>query len=483
MYAVAGVTAILYLILGFLSRKETVADTGQKVLRPFQRMGMFLYKRACICRLPVFSSRQVARDLERLHPGENVQCLCADYYVKKLGLSLLLFLVGTLLGTALCAKTQSERLLDHTGSVARGSYREKERELEVMATVGEEAEEYTFHVNVGVRALLEEQLRELYPSFLQELLAEAAGSNPSLLSVTEDLSLVESLEGYPFSVEWESGNPALVGSDGGVTEVEEAVDTTVTAEISYEDWSRQEEIPIRLLPPDLSPRERLRRELEDLLALSEKESRGDAVWTLPDRLNGEKIVWTQVLQDDSLSLWGAIFAAAVLTYFLADRDLRDKQERRRQQLKREYPDLVQMLALYLGAGMTVRGTFSKIAGEYEQGRAKGKGENHACEEMVYTCRELQAGISEGAAYERFGRRTGLQEYIRLGTLLQQNLKKGNSALLIRLREEADKSSLERIQHSRKLGEEAVTKLLLPMVMMLLVVMVMIMLPAFSSTVM
>jgi len=93
---------------------------------------------------------------------------------------------------------------------------------------------------------------------------------------------------------------------------------------------------------------------------------------------------------------------------------------------------------------------------------------------------LHSGISEGQSYEHFGRRTGLQEYIRLSTLLAQNLKRGNSTLLERLREEVEKSAEERLQQSKRLGEEAGTKLLVPMVLMLAVVMAMIMVPAFSS---
>ena len=50
----------------------------------------------------------------------------------------------------------------------------------------------------------------------------------------------------------------------------------------------------------------------------------------------------------------------------------------------------------------------------------------------------------------------------------------------RLREEADKSAAERLQQSKKLGEEAGTKLLVPMVLMLAVVMAIIMIPAMSN---
>ena len=110
----------------------------------------------------------------------------------------------------------------------------------------------------------------------------------------------------------------------------------------------------------------------------------------------------------------------------------------------------------------------------------GKELRPAYEEMLYACRELHSGVSEASAYEHFGKRTGLQEYTRLSTLLAQNLKKGNSDLLERLREEAVRAGEEKLQGCKRMGEEAGTKLLVPMVLMLLVVMVMIMIPAFST---
>ena len=64
--------------------------------------------------------------------------------------------------------------------------------------------------------------------------------------------------------------------------------------------------------------------------------------------------------------------------------------------------------------------------------------------------------------------------------MTQNLKKGSASLLPRLHEEAERALMQRIQAGRKLGEEASTKLLIPMVMMLGVVMVMVMLPAFTA---
>ena len=50
------------------------------------------------------------------------------------------------------------------------------------------------------------------------------------------------------------------------------------------------------------------------------------------------------------------------------------------------------------------------------------------EEMGVALREMNSGISEVEAYERFGKRCGVLEYIKFGALLTQNLRKGSRSL-------------------------------------------------------
>ena len=102
------------------------------------------------------------------------------------------------------------------------------------------------------------------------------------------------------------------------------------------------------------------------------------------------------------------------------------------------------------------------------------------EEILLVCRELDNGISEGAAYTNFGKRCRSWHYSKLSTLLVSNIKKGNSELLKALQEEADRSFEERRSIARQMGEEAGTKLLLPMMIMLGVTLVIIMIPAYFS---
>lgn len=159
-------------------------------------------------------------------------------------------------------------------------------------------------------------------------------------------------------------------------------------------------------------------------------------------------------------------SVAVGLYFLTDNDLKKEMDKKMTAWKYQYPDLIHKLVLYLGAGLSIRNAFYRLASQYETVR--------------YANREMEAGVPESVAYEHFGKRTNLQSYVKLATLLNQNLKRGTNTLFMRLEEEALQSAQERIQNGKKLGEEAGTKLLLPMAMMLGIIMLMIMIPAFTG---
>ena len=94
--------------------------------------------------------------------------------------------------------------------------------------------------------------------------------------------------------------------------------------------------------------------------------------------------------------------------------------------------------------------------------------------------EMCSGVPERECYEQFGSRCRLQAYMKLGTLLSQNLRKGTKGLADMLRLEGIHAFEERKALAKRLGEEAGTKLLLPMFFMLAVVMIIIIVPAFLS---
>lgn len=147
----------------------------------------------------------------------------------------------------------------------------------------------------------------------------------------------------------------------------------------------------------------------------------------------------------------------------------------------DYSEIVSKLMIFIGAGMTVSLAWERIALDYEKMKAAGRKETRfAYEELCTTYYHVKSGIPEGRAYRDFGRRTGLGCYLKLSGLLEQNRKTGMKNLKVLLDAEMEDAFEQRKNLAKKLGEEAGTKLLLPLFMMLGVVMVMIMVPALMS---
>jgi Flp pilus assembly protein TadB len=209
--------------------------------------------------------------------------------------------------------------------------------------------------------------------------------------------------------------------------------------------------------------------------------------TLPQTADGKQLTWLHSAENPLPSLLVLTVLLAFCTYLEMDSRIHQKAEKRKAQLMMDYPDLMWKMTMLLGAGLSIKGTFSRISSEYlrekkekEKHRQRKDDDRYVYEEVTYTCYEMENGIPEAEAYERFGKRCQLPEYIRLGSVLSQNLRKGAKGLTALLETEAASSMNERKNHARKIGEQAGTKLLLPMVLMLVIVLVILMVPAFLS---
>jgi hypothetical protein len=477
MYIIALVVTIIYLGLIFLSHREIIDEEIKGIKKIFYRMAAYIYRKACEKNIPLFDKTEVKKDLERLHPGASINQVCRDYYIKKIGLVLIIISAGTIISLLVCVRSVMGGALREDGSVLRGNFDDEARNIRLISSINDTD---VFEIDVQGRKLSQEEIDSLYKEFRDVLAVRMLGENESADNVCKNLDLSESYEDYPFSIDWKSSNLEIVGITGNVSEVETAEEVVLTADITYEENEWIEDFLINVVPEDISGQELERLQIQRLLEISEEESRFEESWILPDEYDGVTLKWREIIDDNSSLIWICLMIVGAAVFFFQDRDLHSELEKKNKAMKREYPDIVQKFVLYMGAGMTIRSTFQKIAAEYEGNPADKTGLHPAYEEILYTYRELQSGVSEPAAYEHFGIRTGIQEYIRFCTLLQQNLKKGSSTLLERLREEADKAAQEKLLNSRRLGEEASTRLLVPMIMMLLVVMLIIIVPAFSS---
>lgn len=370
--------------------------------------------------------------------------------------------------------------------IERNSYGERAETDTYKVEIDGKTEEI-LDIQVAPRSYTEQELQGLYLSATKVLETSFLGQNTSAEHVTEKLSLSDSIEGYPFRIRWEMSRYDVVDSTGKLYQnVIEKVDTenrgvpvTLTAILQYgsKSFSFSEDIVVYAEKEEiLSEKEKL----ENLVADIEDESREEAYVELPEMLDGKKLVWRKVESTKTIPL--LLVGSAVSFFFLyseIQKERKEKQKREKQMLF-DYPEIVSQFTVLISAGMSTKNAWKKIVEDYRKQRARTGRERWAYEEMFYILQEMQSGIPEAECYAHFVERANLMPYMKLGALLLQNLRKGTKGMWAMLEVEACQSLEERKNQVKKLGEEAGTKLLLPMLLMLIVVLLIVMVPAFVS---
>ncbi len=229
----------------------------------------------------------------------------------------------------------------------------------------------------------------------------------------------------------------------------------------------------------------------------EEENREEDTLTLPNKLMGNSVLWKTIKKDSSLSLLLMGILAMVFIPFFMEQKRKEREKQKQEQLLLDYPEIMMKYTLLLSAGMTTYGAWERIVKDYNTRReresfdslrnkrklAKRKSEKakrYAYEEMIITKNEIDLGISESVAYERFGRRCKLLSYLRFSTIIVQNMKKGNKGMIPMLEAESVQALLDRKEQAKRLGERASTKMLMPMMGMLCIVIAILMVPAMMS---
>ena len=474
---------VLMLVLFFLSRDlelpGRIEDTG--ISRVFLKISLCIYR--IFKRKSSFSSEKIRMYLGTLEHRKDTESLETEYFIRKISIVLLMATAGSILSLLMCLSNASGSRVSEEGTVVRNAFGEREYDLDLVASdeTGEELGEY--ELEVRTRGFTPEELADLFTEATEKLEEVILGDNKSFDEVRSDLDLVEELEGYPFDIRWRSDNYEVMHFDGRLIEEnipEKGTPVMLTATFTYGKDRWQYVIYANVLPRILSPSERVFRDIGRLLQAADKDSEVDEAITLPDSYEGRKVIWSEKREDNSPVLLILTLIGGAASFVMKDRELKKSMEERQAQLLGDYPKLVSKLVLYMGAGMTVRNIFAGMAASYVKELEKGGKKSCLGEEILRSSRELMAGESEGVVYERFADRCGISQYTRLSTLLVQNLKKGNSELLALLQEESKKAFDERMDRVRKTGEEAGTKLLMPMVIMLVIVMLIIIIPAYTA---
>lgn len=440
--------------------------------------GSLLYER--IPRLP--GRAGVRQALSVLYPSRSLIGREEAHQIRKLSLSLLALGAGLFLSAA-AAFSGGEGVLPE-GRLIREEAGGEDREVLVRARGQDGKVLGTWPLTLSSRQRTREECEALSDALLEILPDLILGENGGRDRVTGDLVLPRRAEGYPFLIRWQSQDTSLVEENGRVhsEQLEEGGERSLvlTARLTCGDYHREAEIPVTLVrekspaaadPGSLIP---------GLLDQANAGQARDPVLVLPDRAGGEALTWTLVKETPAFPLLALSVLVFALVYMAGDLDLEKAVRARQREMDLAYPGFVSRFSLCLGAGMSIRSVFYRMGEEYRLEKEAGGARKEVMEEVLLVCHALDSGISEQEACLQLARRCRNPSYTRFCSLLAQNLKKGNRVLLDILRLECGQADRQRKDLAIKLGEEASTRLLFPMAILLMVTMVIIMVPAWYS---
>lgn len=171
----------------------------------------------------------------------------------------------------------------------------------------------------------------------------------------------------------------------------------------------------------------------------------------------------------TLLIFGVFFAIAVFYY--VDLQVKDKIEKKEEELLGAFPDVLSKLTLLINAGMIMREAWNKVSTT---------GNGRLYHEMTITVEEINNGVAEITALTNFGTRCGVTEIKKFTATLVQNLTKGNRELVAFLKQQSHESWETKKHLVRRQGEKASSKMMIPIGVMFAGILVMIVVPIFGN---
>ena len=389
--------------------------------------------------------------------------------------------LGIILALAVTFVEKQDTVLTKGNGLERNTYGQGETQQEILVE-GLLAKKVPLAVRIGERRYTKEEAADAIHMAAEELSAQIAGGNESLEQVQSRLELVTWLDKYGISVRWQPDDTELISASGEVFNSgcpESGRETFLTATLKAGEYAEDYIYRVNVLPPGRTQEEKELAAFENFLMEKEEEQKYSEVFILPEEFEGKTLTYSADRGRSSL-MFPLLGILAAILLPLKDRQ-REQEAKKKQecQMMMDYSEILSRLVVFLGAGLPVRKAWAKIVEDYRRTEEKA-GKRAAYEEMAAAYYLMQRGVPEIQAYSEFGNRCRVLPYRKLAGILEQNVKNGSKSLTPVLEAEMEAAFEQRKNLARRLGEEASTKLLLPLFMMLLIVMVMITVPAFLA---
>ena len=331
-------------------------------------------------------------------------------------------------------------------------------------------EDYSYQLKLKEEKPSDKQANELFTQAKKEIDDSFCEKGQSVEKVRGHINMKEAYAQGAVEAEW-----TLSAFDEADDEQGKLISASV--ELSCGEHRQLYDFSFVVFPDELDAGERLIKGINRHID-SEMSKTGTKKLTLPDEVDGVKLSWSQEKSNTAAKI--AMLEVVVIVLLVLEKKEKKKtaQKERNIQLQLEYPEIVSKMAVLMGSGMTVEQAWNRITARYlDERKNNDKNIMPAYEEMLVTEREISDGVTGRKAYAGFAERVKLPCYQKLVRIILQSIHKGSKGVCEMLEKESEDAFDERRLLALKLGEEAGTKMLMPMMIMMAIVIAIVIAPA------
>ena len=386
----------------------------------------------------------------------------------------MILIAGVMLSVGLGVSAYRESKLPGNHELSKNQAGEGAYEQELIAISGDKR--IPLKVTVEEKLLTQIEAEEELKKAILVLNNVLKATNEDLKTILNPICFADIVPGTAVEVTWTERAEDYFYSDGSFREdleITEPTEIKVSAILSCQEYSKDYEAIMTILPRALSDEKRLL----EIIQENAIEDRTKDVLHLPEEYKGNAIIWRKPIDITFLYVLALSIAAVVFLKIGGQKDAKDQKRELLESYEKDYAQIVSKFTMLLSAGLSVRNAWERIV-LLNRGKP---GENRPIMlEMRHSYREMQKGVPELEIYEQFGTRVGQIHYKKLMALFISDKKRGSVNLLEAMNQEMLQAWEEQKRSAKQQGEKIGTKLLMPMLGMLTVVFIMILVPAFLS---
>ena len=344
---------------------------------------------------------------------------------------------------------------------------------------------YKYQLDVKEAIPSEKQANELFEKAKEQIDKTFCEDDQTLEHVMGHVNMNDSYVSGSVEAEWNLSDYDIVDYEGNVLQEaftgdeDETSGKLITASVSLScgEYKQMHEFSFLVFPDKLDSGQRLIRDINRQLQ-KEMEQPGTKELVLPNEIDGKKLNWSKEKSSSVMKV--ALLEAVVIVLLFLSRKEKERNaiKDRNTKLQLEYPEIVSKMAVLMGAGMTVEQAWNRITARYSDERRKNKAYIlPAYEEMLITEREISDGEMGRKAYAGFAERINIPCYQKFVRIILQSIHKGSKGVCEALEKESEEAFDERRLLALRMGEEAGTKMLVPMMLMMVIVIAIVIAPA------